>query len=120
MQKIAGSMSGIHEARWVIARSRDVLDAVWREHCAGNDWPEPSVDFSRQTVIGYFAGLRPSGGYSVDMALSDDGIRAIATVVTPAASDFVTHVMTAPYCLLIAPIQQSNPICVVEERARSA
>lgn len=66
--------------------------------------PLPEVDFSRQLVVGYFAGIKPSGGYSVRISRieAEEGVfAAYVDLAEPGANCFVTEALTQPYQLVL-------------------
>ena len=56
-----GPMSGIDEPRQVTVRTLADWATLWRSHAPGGQ-PMPTIDFSRETVVGVFAGTRPTSG----------------------------------------------------------
>ena len=70
--------------------------------------PPASVDFSREWVIFYAAGTRPTGGFDASvLALlrSDHTLIAITQLVSPGAGCVVTQALTNPHVLVKFPAQ---------------
>jgi hypothetical protein len=67
--------SGVKDARNVVIKDRDALDALWLEY-APIGAPVPDVDFSSQMVIGVFLGTKPNACYGTSIdTVSTDGSR---------------------------------------------
>ena len=58
-----GDSSGITAMRFEVVRDDAAWSSLWREH-AGTGTP-PSVDFSKEMIVGLWLGMKPTGGYSV-------------------------------------------------------
>lgn len=97
-------MSGIDRSEQVVARTQEEWEAIWRRHAAGR--PVPSVDFSRDMVLGVFLGSRPSGGFSVQITSAEregDVLVVKWAEQTPAPGQMAAQVMTAPSHLVTVP-----------------
>jgi len=99
-----GPMSAIETARQVTVRSADEWAALWKEN--GAQAPLPAVDFSREIVLGVFAGTRPTAGYGIEI------VRAVGTTETlvieyietaPSRGAITAQVLTSPYHLVAIP-----------------
>src|SRR5688572_5608851 len=95
-----GSNSQISEPREVIVRTADEWRALWKTH---GDARQPTIDFSKSTVIGVFLGTRMTAGYEVDIV----SVRAqgATTVVEyrerrPDPGAFLAQALTAPFHLV--------------------
>lgn len=90
----SGTMSGITTRREVVIRDSGAWSALWAEHRGGT---APSIDFSREIVVGVFQGNQPSAGYGESLVgvvatggdydvrhvfSSTQGSCAVATVIT--------------------------------------
>jgi VWFA-related protein len=98
------AMSGIDRGEQVVVRTQAEWESLWRRHAAGR--PVPSVDFSREMVVGVFLGSRPSGGFSVQITgVSRAGDQLVVTWSerSPAAGQLAAQVMTAPSHLVTVP-----------------
>jgi hypothetical protein len=99
-----GPASAIDEPRQVTVRSAAQWAALWKENGAGA--PLPPVDFSREMVVGVFAGSRPTAGYSVEIvrAVGNGGALVVQYVETAPSRDTVTaQILSAPYHLAAMP-----------------
>jgi len=73
--------------------------------------PPASVDFSREWVIFYAAGTKPTGGYEASVLAvlrSGDTLIAITQLVSPGAACAVTEALTSPYALIKFPAQPGS------------
>jgi hypothetical protein len=99
-----GPMSGIDEPRQVTLHTLADWTTLWRSHAPGQ--PMPTIDFSRETVVGVFAGTRPTSGYGVEIVRATDanGTLIVDYVETrPGPGDVTAQVLTAPYHLIAVP-----------------
>jgi hypothetical protein len=99
-----GTQSFVDQAVQVAARTVAEWDKVWKQHAPGR--PQPQVDFSREMVVGVFAGTRNSAGYSVDIVSAEDQqgtlvVRYRETV--PARGAVTAQIVTSPYQLVAVP-----------------
>ncbi len=96
-----GATSGIEERRQVVVRSQAEWEALWREHAPGR--PVPKVDFTRQMVLGVFAGTLPTAGYDVTITkvrTERDGLTVEWVLHQPGRDTRVAQVLTAPFHLV--------------------
>ncbi len=99
-----GQQSRIETARQPVIRTPAEWTALWKAHAP--DRPRPAVDFEHSTIVGVFAGSRPTGGHAVEITRID---REGPTLVVhyrerkPAPSDIVTQMITTPYHLVSIP-----------------
>jgi len=116
----AQSQSTIRHSVLSLTASKDIAEprawvlrneAQWKSFLAetvGHSGSAPQVDFSRQTVIGIFAGQKNTGGYSIRIlritARTEKGKPSSATVhyrvAAPPADGMVTQALTYPYTIL--------------------
>ena len=62
--------------------------------------PKPNVDFSQNSLIGVFAGLKTTGGYSIKVTRvmeDDEKLTVFVEEVSPGKSCLVTQAITFPY-----------------------
>jgi PrcB C-terminal len=100
-----GPMSGIDASRQVVVRTAADWTTLWRLHAPGGQ-PMPAVDFSRETVVGVFAGTRPTSGYGVEIVRATDanGTLTVDYVETrPAPGAVTAQIVTTPYHLVAVP-----------------
>jgi hypothetical protein len=65
--------------------------------------PAPSIDFRRDTVVGFFLGQRPTGGYSVavrDVTLEGGEVYVDVRITEPRPGDITTQALTSPWVLV--------------------
>ena len=106
-----GPMSAIEQPRQVTVRSAAEWGALWKENGAGA--PLPAVDFSREMVVGVFAGTRPTAGYGVEIvrAIGNSSTLVVEYVETAPPRDAITaQILTAPYHLAAIPKRDGTVI----------
>ncbi len=97
------SQSGVHSERNVVVRDAAAFAALWTEH-AGADKPLPSVDFTKQMVIGVFAGGLPSGCHSSgieSIRLVDGKLNVLRADSQPQPGVICTAVIVFPGQLVV-------------------
>lgn len=88
------------------AYTADSFKKLWEIARGANAPALPSVDFSKEYVIGVFAGEKPSGGYSITVSsITDAGdTRTVAvTISKPGEGCVTTQALTSPYQIIIVP-----------------
>ena len=99
-----GTSSLIDEPRKVTIRSADDFRALWTDHSTA---PLPKVDFSKSIVVGVFAGMRPTAGYTVAIKAIQrtEGGGAVVEYVeaAPDKSRMVAQMLTSPFHLVSIP-----------------
>jgi hypothetical protein len=108
-----GVHSGISDGMWGTVRDADTWVQLWERHTLGQIPPPapPQVDFSKHMVFMYFAGQRPTSGYTVEVVevLGGEGLwRARVVEHRPARGSFVTQVVTQPYHIIRLPLSQQR------------
>src|SRR5437588_4902003 len=101
-----GTQSGINDARTVTVRTADDWQKLWRMHAPGK--PAPTVDFSREMVVGVFLGSRPTAGYGGEVVgtREDAGSLVVQYRTTSPPRDAMTaQVITTPYHLVAVPMR---------------
>ncbi|HEV3485198.1 MAG TPA: protease complex subunit PrcB family protein [Vicinamibacterales bacterium] len=91
-------MSQIDSARTVVVRTAADWAELWKEH-TGTANP-PAVDFTRTMVVAVFAGMRPSGGYAVEITQIEKTDAAIVVTYRerkPGPDDITTQALTFPF-----------------------
>src|SRR5438093_10996751 len=61
-----GTASGIIDRREVVVQSEQQWQKLWNEH-APTGAPPPPIDFTKELVVGVFAGQRPTARYRVEI-----------------------------------------------------
>jgi hypothetical protein len=93
------------------AYSKDSLAQLW-SIVYGSDAPAPpQIDFSKEYVIGVFAGQQSTGGYSIAVAsVTDTGnTRSVAATITkPGKNCFTTEALTNPYQIVVVPLSDAT------------
>ena len=103
-----GDSSAIQETRVAVVRTPEAWAELWAEHGANTlpPPPAPEVDFERQMVVAVFLGVRPCGGYGVEIAECaprEDRIVVRARETRPGPDELVTMALTAPYAMRAVP-----------------
>jgi hypothetical protein len=99
----AGGQSGVEESRQLLVTTPAAFAALWREH---SPRPQPSVDFTRESVVGIFLGMRNTAGYSVAIASvtrDRSGLLVRYREHAPAADAITAQVLSFPYALVAIP-----------------
>jgi hypothetical protein len=99
-----GTDSQIEEPHQLTARSAEAWAKLWREHAG--ERARPSVDLSRDMVVGVFLGSRPTAGFGVQIvsARVDHGALVVQYRETRPPGDSITaQVLTSPYQLVTLP-----------------
>src|SRR5262245_59804034 len=99
-----GTASGIEAPRQVVTRSAADWAALWM--APGPGATPPAVAFSRTMVVGVFLGLRPTAGFSAQIArVRTEGPRTIVEYMEqkPAAGVMLAQVLTFPFHLITVP-----------------
>ena len=99
-----GDMSGQQIAKQVTVRTLAEWKTLWKDH--GPAEKMPTVDFSKNMVVGVFLGTKPSVGYEVEIV----GVRAQDKEVIveyvqrqPAPGTMTAQILTDPYHLVSVP-----------------
>jgi hypothetical protein len=99
-----GPSSQIHIERLAVARDEGEWARLWMEHAPAR--PRPSIDFAKEAVVGVFAGVRPTAGYSVEIVGYREAAGAIVVLYresAPAPGTLAAQVLTAPYAIATIP-----------------
>lgn len=105
----SGSQATVGEgAQFEIITNQDQLLRLWnRAHGAQlTPPPAPDIDFRRDTVVAYFMGQRPTGGYSLEVRdVTVEGNEAYVSIRQrePAPGEIVTQVLTSPWVMIRVP-----------------
>jgi len=121
-----GIHSGVRGSRHLVVREPAAWADLWAEHVAGRvpAPPVPSVDFSREMVVAFFWGEKPTSGYSAEISglvLNSQALVVRVETASPPPGAIVLQVLTQPFH--IARIARSDfPVefaVVEQERKRS-
>jgi hypothetical protein len=97
-----GTASAIRQRTFVVARTTEEIAALWRAHRGAP--PPPAV--GGRTVIGVFAGERPTGGYQIDVERIETRAGRLHVHVrdtVPPPGTLVTQSLTYPYHIVAIP-----------------
>ncbi|MBI2369409.1 MAG: protease complex subunit PrcB family protein [Deltaproteobacteria bacterium] len=100
-----GTSSGITTATRAVIRDQGAWARLWSEHTARlmPVPPVPPVDFSREMVVGVFAGEQRTGGFEIEIIRIEQGSEGIAVQYrerAPSPGDLVPQALTQPYHLV--------------------
>lgn len=112
-----GFYSGITSELTTVVRDEEAWLALWSKH-TGMMLPAttlpPAVDFSRDMVIGIFAGQKPSGGFAINInsitGSADGQISVDYSSAVPGAGCVVTMALTSPYQIVTLPYSDSEVV----------
>ena len=93
-----GDQSNIDDRREVVVRTAAEWQKLWQQHSP--DRPMPSVDFSKEMVVGVFLGNRPTAGYGVAVVKTIDanGVLHVQYRESAPGRDAITaQMLTFPY-----------------------
>jgi hypothetical protein len=101
----ASAYGGIDSPSVQVFSQPSDFERFWQQLHAGREPmpPMPEADFSRHLVVGYFAGMKPSGGYRVRITRIEQQAGALAVyaeLAEPGPNCFVTEALTQPYQLV--------------------
>jgi hypothetical protein len=100
-----GTASGIADPREVVVRSEQEWKTLWRQHAPSVPLPPP-VDFTKEIVVGVFAGQRPTAGYRVEIfrvERESRGLSVVYRVEGPAKDAMLAQMLTQPFKLVRLP-----------------
>ncbi len=99
-----GDASGQQTGRQVIVRTAAEWKALWKDHAPAEKMP--SVDFTRDMVVGVFLGTRPSTGHEVEIVGARmEGKDLVVEYVqkAPGRGTIAAQILTEPYHLVSMP-----------------
>jgi hypothetical protein len=111
-----GDQSGIETPKQVVVRTAAEWTALWRQHAP--ERPVPSIDWSKEMVVGIFLGSRNTAGYGVDITgvASESGALVVRYRQREPSPDAITaQIITTPYQIVAIP---STDAAVRFERAQ--
>ena len=100
-----GTASGVIDRREVVVQSEQQWQKLWNEHSPGGA-PPPPVDFTKELVVGVFAGERPTAGHEVEIVRVEresGGLSVVYRIESPAKDAMVAQVLTQPFHLVRLP-----------------
>lgn len=99
-----GEVSGQQTAKQVTVRSAAEWKALWNDHAPTENLP--TVDFTKDMVVGIFLGSQPSAGHGVEIVgVRTEGKDLIVEYVQkqPARGIMAAQILTEPYHLVAVP-----------------
>jgi hypothetical protein len=121
--KIAGVRSGIQKERFAVVRDEKALDALLKDHNPYADFDRKALDFKKHTVVGYFAGSKPTGGFTVEIIGVDrkkEGATVKVRLWKPGKGMFVTEALTSPFVIQAVEKLPARVTHKVTEQERTA
>jgi hypothetical protein len=97
-----GNYSGIQESKDIAIITRDEWEKLWAKvHNHTSTLPPlPDVDFSSHTILAAFKGIKPTGGFGIEIqGIAECGGRhtAIVKATSPKPGEMVTTALTSPF-----------------------
>src|SRR5687768_9619653 len=92
-----GNNSKVEQFVTAVARNESEWNALWARHA---DSKPPQIDFSRQMAAAVFLGMRPTGGFAVEILRANDQEGQLTfeyRVATPDPELLVTQALTTPF-----------------------
>ncbi len=99
--------AGVSVRKNYAAYTEEDFAKIWKMAHGTDGKAQPKVDFSKEYVIGVFAGQKATGGNSIAVAsVTDAGnARTVAVTITkPGAGCMVTESLTNPYQIIVVPV----------------
>jgi hypothetical protein len=99
-----GDQSNVDDAKQVLVRTAAEWTKLWQQH--NPDRPRPSVDFSKEMVVGVFMGSRPTAGFStsiVSATVANGALLVRYSETMPAPRTMAAQVLTFPYHIVAIP-----------------
>jgi hypothetical protein len=109
-----GADSQISQSRRVAVKDDAAWQALWQEH-AGSDKVRPTVDFTKEMVLGAFAGEHLTAGYVVtiqNMQPRDNQILVNVREASPGPGGVTAQVLTTPFHLVRVPRQDKEIVFI--------
>jgi hypothetical protein len=99
-----GDQSNVDDAKQVLVRTEAEWTRLWQQH--NPDRPRPSIDLSKEMVVGVFMGSRSSAGFSTTITNASvaNGVLLVRyTETMPGAGAISAQILTFPYHLVAIP-----------------
>ena len=117
-------ISSIRERRRMVIGTASDWEQFWNEFAAAIvPRPDPPViDFAERMVMVASTGERATGGYAIaieEVAEGDEGLTARVVETSPAATCFLTQVVTAPVTAVTL-LRRDGTVAFVEETRTQA
>jgi len=104
-----GDFSNVDDGKQVVVRSDAEWRTLWRQHAGGR--PMPSIDFSKEMVVGVFMSSRPTAGFDIAITntIEANGILHVRyRERLPARGLVLAQVLTFPFHLVAVPRSASE------------
>lgn len=103
--------AGVTARKNYAAYSKEDFAKIWKMAHGTDRMPIPTVDFSKNFVIGVFSGKQSTGGHTIEVAKVTDigNIRTVAVALTsPGQNCIVTEALTNPYQIIVVPFTYAD------------
>jgi hypothetical protein len=94
----------------------------WKKAHGTDGKSVPTIDFSKNYVIGVFAGTEPSGGYSISVShVTEAGSARSVTVLIEEPGDNCTVIeeQTSPYEFVLVPFSDADALAHTDMRTKT-
>ena len=110
-----GYRSGIVEPAQVTARTQAEWIALWQKHSAAETTPSlpPTIDFSKNIVVGVFLGQKPTGGYDIEITgveRSDSALTISFREQSPRPGAILTQAFTQPFHIVSISVEGTTAV----------
>lgn len=102
---IDGAQNSITEKQTIIIRSQNEWLKLWREMFP-DQITVSSTNFDEQTIVAFFQGEKPTGGYSINVEKITNQVFYVEIAVkeiSPGENCFLTQALTQPYSIISMP-----------------
>lgn len=99
--------SGVSERKNYAVYTEEDFARLWAMAYGTDGQAMPSIDFDSQYVIGVFAGQKPTGGHTIEVASITDAssIRTVSMALTrPGEGCMTLQALTSPFQLIAVPV----------------
>ena len=122
-EEMAFNILAQHEVGGYTEASEDVITNAldFKTLCSNLELSEdsiPTINFENQTVAGIFLGEKPTGGYTIlvkNITSLEGTLQVVYTIKEPQPTDFVTMVMTQPYCVISFDNPENKSVTFIKE-----
>ena len=100
--KLSGIRSAIQKERFAVIWNPQALDELLREHNPHAQVNLEPIDWEKYTVVAYFAGSKPTGGFTVELIGVDrkkDSAVVKLRLMKPGKGSIVTQMLTQPFII---------------------
>lgn len=107
----SGLRSSIKQKETVIIHDAKAFSDLWQRYNGDKDVSVPKVDFSKYDVVAVFAGMKPTGGYAVEIEdlQKKNGKNFIPVkLISPSKGMIVVQMITYPFAMKAVPKLPAN------------